>query len=97
MTTNQTADSASTWYEATNYGSPTIKAVRVSRVTDKTIVLADVHHSNARRMKEGTYFETWEAAHAHLLEVATAKLTAARRALQLAQAQHGNVKGLRRG
>jgi hypothetical protein len=42
------------------------------------------------------WHDTWEAAHAYLLQRAEEKLKGARRALQLAQSEHGNVVGMKK-
>lgn len=86
---------ASTWYEVSHYGAPTIKPVRVLRETAHQIVLADCSPGNARRAKADTYFKTWEAAHDYLMSVAQRELDMARLALARAQGRHGNVKGMR--
>ena len=43
-----------------------------------------------------TYHASWEDAHAHLLEQAVFAVQSKRRQLELANAYHGNVKGLRK-
>lgn len=47
--------------------------------------------------KEGStnYHDTWDAAHQFLMRRATEKLADARRELQLAQSEFGNVKGMK--
>lgn len=42
------------------------------------------------------YHDSWDAAHAFLLARADRRLNAARRALQLAQSEYGNVKGMKK-
>ena len=83
------------WYEACNWGTPTIRAVRVLRETAHQVVLADCTPGNARRAKANTYFPTWAEAHAHMLRMTQRELDAARVALARAQGRHGNVKGMR--
>ena len=50
----------------------------------------------ARHGDRVNYHETWDDAHAHLLEHASFAAQSKRRQLELANAHLGNVKGLRR-
>ena len=50
----------------------------------------------ARHGDRVNYHETWEDAHAHLLGHAASAVQSKRRQLELANAHHGNVKGLRK-
>jgi len=87
-------------WKTSSYWDTRIERVECERVTDKSVWV--VHEwSNTketrRHPREGgdTYHETWEAARQHLLTRAEQSLATARRALQLAQATHGNVKGMK--
>ena len=50
----------------------------------------------ARRGDRVTYHETWDDAHMNLIEHAALAVQSKRRQLELANAHHGNVKGLRK-
>jgi len=49
----------------------------------------------ARQSSYERYFDTWEEAHAYLLGRTERALAQARRQLQNAQGEHGNVKGMK--
>jgi len=57
---------------------------------------APVETKKARHGDRVNYHETWDAAHLHLMEHAAMKAQTARRQLELANAYHGNVKGLKK-
>lgn len=57
--------------------------------------LPPTQHRVARMKSQCAYFPTWKEAHQHLMQEVEAKLTAARRNLELAQARYGNVKGMK--
>lgn len=76
------------------------------RTAFRAIEAVDVEHWNdtsvwiggRRRTRVSAWqalFPTWQEAHAHLLAEAELKLIAARRALELAQGEHGNIKGMK--
>jgi len=50
---------------------------------------------HAKHSDHANYFETWEEAKEYLMDAAENKLSGARRQLELAQAFHGNVKGMK--
>lgn len=50
----------------------------------------------ARHGDRVNYHASWDDAHAHLLEHAAFAVQSKRRQLELANAHHGNVKGLRK-
>ena len=76
-------------YKVGYYLSAEITEVEVERETAESVWV------NGRRHKKGGhFFDTWEAAHSHLMERADEKLSQARRSLQSAQCLHGNIKGM---
>ena len=50
----------------------------------------------ARHTNRVNYHATWDDAHLHLMEDAAFSVQSKRRQLELANAHHGNVKGLRK-
>lgn len=48
-----------------------------------------------RRESRNDFFDTWDQALSHLLDRATDKVQAARRALEIANSNLGNVKGMK--
>lgn len=71
----------------------TIKPVEVERVTDNSVWVR-----GRRSNREGTYdgyFDSWEEARQFLLKKAQVKLDSARRHLEAAQSEYGNIKGLK--
>lgn len=93
-------------YEAGGrFGGALIRAVEVLRVTDQSVFVAansrfgknkKMERREAMRSEYTNYFLTWEEAHAFLMEAAESRLYGARRALEIAQGYHGNVKGMRK-
>lgn len=81
------------WFQ-TNGLAPRITPVEVERITERFVVLP-----NGRRAARGgtceSYFPTWEDAKVHLMTDAGNDVLAARRALEVANATLGNIKGLR--
>lgn len=81
-----------------------IKRVECTRETESSVwVMEDTagwgrppKMEERRRVKGNDYHDTWEAAHAFLLERAELKLQHARSTLQRAQAHYGNAKGMRK-
>ena len=79
-------------YKANRYLGGTIKQVEIERETASNLWV-----NGCRRAKKSSYdcfFDTWEEAHAYLLDLAEMKLESARRGLENAQGMYGNVKGL---
>jgi|GEM_PF-1703413 len=66
----------------------------VERETDNSVWIG------GRRVKKQSewrcYFDTWEQAHAHLLDDAETYVDHCRRELKLANSRLGNVKGMKR-
>ena len=70
-----------------------IKSVFADRETETSVWI-----DGSSRQKAGMaaqYHDTWEAAHAFLLERAERNQSAARRSLEIAQGEHGNIKGMK--
>jgi hypothetical protein len=83
-----------TKYKAGGYntGGDLILKIEVVRETASSVWV-----NGSRCAKETTYdnyFDTWDEAKTHLLEKAEVELENARRRLQTAQGDHGNIKGL---
>lgn len=93
-----------TWFKAW-FGK--IAPVEVSKSTDKTVTVREYwrnspsadpvvrERKHLRQAGYEAYFPTWEEAHQHLLINAESKLLASRRALEVAQSEYGNVKGMK--
>lgn len=83
-----------------------IERVECVRETDKQVVILEYPWGNnkkqpqeRRHLKESGYeqfHDSWEEAHAYLMKQAEEKLLSARRSLQRAQDELGNVKGMRK-
>lgn len=89
----------STWYR-TNRTDEKIEPVEVVKETAHFVTLAPSgFYSRERREAKSSewysYFPTWKEAHAHLMERTERKVIEARRALELANAEHGNVRGMK--
>lgn len=80
-------------YGGTYGGYNQIIPVEVERASESSVWI------NGRRVARhsggAAYFDTWDAAHAHLLGAAELNLTHARNQLNQAQGVHGNIKGLK--
>ena len=81
-----------TWYVTSNWGKR-IEPVEVEKSTDKSVWI----EGNRRALISdySSHFPTWAEAKEHLLGKAGRKLEAARAQLARAQAEYGNIKGLR--
>lgn len=94
-----------TWFKTGGWKEK-IQPVEVVKTTEKFVTIREERFSfgpkkfdERRCAKEGSYdryFPTWEEAHAYLLNKAEAKLVSARRSLELAQGELGNVKGMKK-
>lgn len=80
-----------------------IREIEVIRETEQSVVFMLLWAGNTSRermeRKETGYHrwhDTWEAAHACILHRAATKLESARRNLQRAQDELGNVKGMKK-
>lgn len=92
----------------TERGTARIECVECTRVTSASVWfmkrqfqigsadLPPVETKAARRGSQAMYHATWEDAHENLLEHAALSVQSKRRQLELANAHHGNVKGLRK-
>lgn len=89
-------------YLTSKFGRDPIEAVEVERETESSVWVVDTWRGergntrrHAKRSDWDNYFDTWEEAKAFLMAQAEAKVTAARRALDSANGELGNVKGLK--
>ena len=80
------------WYQTSKY-KPTITPVTVERHTQSSVWIGGRRHAQVSEWHR--VFPTWEAAKAHLMDRAEQRLENARRALQAAQSEYGNIKGMR--
>lgn len=93
------------WWRASYSWRYEITPVEVVKELPETLLILERHGWNndkppveARVKKSSSqtrYFPTWQEAHVHLLEVAENRLQHARRSLEKAQSEYGNVKGMR--
>lgn len=83
-----------TWYKTGGYGRVLIEPVEVDRATDACVWINN--RRNARISSFTCYYPTWEAARDALLAEKEDALNAARRRLERAQGEYGNIKGLQR-
>jgi hypothetical protein len=77
-----------------------IYAVEVLRATDRQVVLANPHRigGEEREKKESiwhSWHETWEAAHAHMIDEAQSKVNSLRKQLECANGDLGRIKGMK--
>ena len=92
----------------TERGDAKIERVECTRVTSASVWLMKrqfviggeppppVETKAAKRGDRVAYHDTWEDAHMNLMEHAGWSVQSKRRQLELANAHHGNVKGLRK-
>ena len=81
-----------------------INRVECTRATDRSVWAMEntagwgrpPKMEERRRVKGSDYHDTWEAAHAFLIERAERKLQHARATLQRAQKHYGNAKGMKK-
>lgn len=71
-----------------------IERVEIFRETDNFVYFGNGCRE-AKRSGFQNYFDTWEDAKAFLLDEAQKSIDAARRELQRAQAEYGNIKGMK--
>jgi uncharacterized protein with von Willebrand factor type A (vWA) domain len=88
-------------FKTARYYPTRIEEMEVLRETAQCVYVSDKfrHRTERREMKDTEFHrihDSWEEAHAHLLEKAENALTNARSALQRAQDVLGNVKGMRK-
>ena len=88
-----------TWFMVNHYGNK-ISPVIVSKSTEKTVSVVGRYGGTkpARCDKISrfeAYFPTWDEAHAYLMGRCEAKVHGCRRALELANSELGNAKGLK--
>jgi hypothetical protein len=83
----------------TQWIEPKITPVEILRETEQSIFTAGWKGKEQRHAKKTgyeAYFDTWEAAHAALLNIAENELEYARRKLERAQGTYGNIKGMKK-
>lgn len=79
-------------------GSASIEQINVLRETELCVFLQE-GRKERRVNKIGyreSYFSSWEEAHAFLLDKANERLLSARRELERAQGNYGNIKGMKK-
>lgn len=69
-----------------------IKSVLVERETETSVFIDGSRR--AKRTSYTSYHDTWDEAHAYLLEIAERELNASRKALEAAQGRHEKIKGM---
>lgn len=87
----------------TDYSGKKIEPVLVIRETAAFVYVPNPYATRdekperreAKSGEFGQYHDTWDAAHAYLMDKAKGKVEAARRRLELANAELGNIKGLK--
>jgi poly(3-hydroxyalkanoate) synthetase len=82
-----------TKFRTGGFGRQLIEAVEVERETDSSVWIKG--NRNAKITSYHKYWDSWEEAHAYLLERADRSLQDARRALERAQGEYGNIKGMK--
>jgi hypothetical protein len=89
-------------YKTGGYGKEKIEAIKAIKETAKQLVIEVTDGGGkarqvrtAKRSGYDNYFDTWEEAHAFLLDQSGRRLKAARRALESAQGEYGNIKGMK--
>jgi hypothetical protein len=92
------------WFKTERWNTK-IQPVEVVKVTEKTVTVRhkifimgkDDKVIERRHDKTGYehFFPTWEEAHSHLLTRTEGAVHSARRQLELAQSEFGNVKGMK--
>ena len=82
-----------TKYKTARFRPARIEAVEVERETVQSVWING--RKNAKRSSWDAFHDSWDEAHAYLLALAESKLKGARRDLELAQSEHGNVKGMK--
>jgi hypothetical protein len=81
--------------ERTSWGVVTkITPVEVERESDSSLWING--RRSAKTSQHETYHDTWDQAHAHLMERANQNCESARYNLQTANGKLGNVKGMKR-
>lgn len=71
-----------------------ITPVEVERETDSSLWIKG--RRQAKSLQHETYHDTWDIAHAYLMEIANQHCQTARRNLETANGKLGNVKGMKR-
>ncbi len=87
-----------TMYRTENYGT-TIKPVQVVRETNQFVVIMDNRGREQRTAKKSSFYvfhASWEIARDHLWKKAESRVENARRSLQSAHDDLGNIKGMRK-
>ncbi len=80
-------------YRTGGYGKNLIEKIEVDRETEINVWIDGRRHAKDSLWHK--YWDSWEDAHTFLLEKATRSLEGARRSLERAQSEHGNIKGMK--
>ena len=78
-------------YRAVKYGREMIRQVEVAGETAKMVEIADCTGRVFRHKKEGVYFDTFEEAKAHLMDVSIGKMDVATRRLWAEQDRYVDI------
>jgi DNA polymerase II large subunit len=94
--------SATYKYRTGGWGKEKIERVELAKETAAfvTVLMKSydgriTERREAKSSKHGGFFDTWEAAKQSLLEEAEATVASARRRLEVAQSELGNIKGMK--
>jgi hypothetical protein len=80
-------------YKTKGWGKGQIEMVEVDRETDSSVFIDG--YRRAKRSSYDNFFDTWEDAHAYLLKKAENSASYARRNLEIANGELGNIRGLK--
>lgn len=80
-------------YRTGSWGLESIVKVEIEKETEKCVWVNG--RRSAKRSEFEQYHNTWKEAHAYLMVIAEGKLNSARLALERAQGNYGNIKGLK--
>jgi len=95
---NEQQPAETTWYSTSRYYAR-IDTVLVAKETEKTISIIGKYgerDGRATRTDKVGFFKTWEEAHAALMTRCELKVNACRRALETANSELGNAKGMKK-
>ena len=81
-------------FQTGGWGKDLIKRKDIDRATESSVWIDG--RRRARRSGYENYFDTWDEAHAFLLDAAEKSLNLARSRLEQRQGSYGNIKGLKR-
>lgn len=85
-----------TKFKAHTHWHSSMRIERCTYTRETESFLFDQHGRRTTKSSDGiTHHDSWEEAHQQLLAASLAKVQAARRALELANSYHGNIKGMK--